>query len=106
MLNMIRIKVVRENGNIVQLSLKGHADSDIYGKDLICAAVSAIITGGINALKDPDSFKIILKEGNAQISSLNSANKNDYQTLEVIYTQLKTVEEANKSYVEIIEKGN
>lgn len=103
---MIRIKVVRENGNIVQLSLKGHADSDIYGKDLICAAVSAIITGGINALEDPKSFKIILKEGNVEISSLTSANKNDYQTLEVIYTQLKTVEEDNKSYVEIIEKGN
>lgn len=103
---MIRIKVIKENGNIVHLSLKGHANSDEKGKDLVCAAISAIITGGMNALENPNSFKLVLEEGNAEISLLTSATKNDYQTLNVIFVQLKTVMESNKKYIKIIEKGN
>lgn len=106
MLNMIRIEITRINGNINHLSVKGHANSDEYGKDLVCAAVSAVITGGLNSLENPKSFGIIFEEGNVEVSSLSGVSKNDYHTLEVILTQLRTIEEDNKKYVQIIEKGN
>ena len=102
---MIRIEITRENGHIVYLSAKGHALSDEEGKDLVCAAISAIITGGLNALDNPKSFGIILEKGYASISSLKDVNNHDYEVLDVIYTQLKTVEEDNKKYIKIVEKG-
>ena len=103
---MIRIECVRENSKIVYLSLKGHANSDEYGKDLVCAAVSAIITGGLNALHNPKSFEIKLYEGDVEVKAKNSVQEYDYDVLETILVQLKTVEEENAKYVKIVEKGN
>ena len=105
--NMIRIEYQRDNlGNITYLSLKGHAGSDEYGKDLVCAAVSAIITGGLNSLRNPKSFDIIFEEGNVNVKAKENVLKDDYKTLDVILTQLLTVEEKEKSYVKVVEKGN
>ena len=42
---MIRVLVKTKEQQITQITLKGHADSDEHGKDLICAAVSTTITG-------------------------------------------------------------
>ena len=103
---MIRIECVRENSKIVYLSLKGHAKSDEYGKDLVCAGVSSIITGGLNALHNPKAFEIKFAEGDVEIKANNSVQQNDYDVLEVILVQLKTVEEDNKKYIKIVEKGN
>ncbi len=103
---MIRIEVIRENGLIIYLSLKGHANSDEYGKDLVCAGVSSIITGGLNALKNPKSFFIKINEGDVEVKAKDAVQQDDYKTLEVILTQLKTIEEAEPKRVKIIEKGS
>ncbi len=103
---MIRIECIRENRNIIYLSLKGHANSDEKGKDLVCAAISAIITGGLNALNDPKSFDIIFEEGHVEVKAKNSVQKYDYDVLKVILTQLKTVQEKNSKYINLVEKGS
>ena len=41
------IKVVK-NKNVIMLS--GHAGSNIYGKDIVCASVSSIVYTTINAI--------------------------------------------------------
>ena len=38
---MIRINVNKENNQIKKITLEGHANYDEYGKDIVCAAVSA-----------------------------------------------------------------
>lgn len=49
---MIVIKVDRDtNGNIESFSMNGHAESGPYGYDLVCAGVSSIAFGSINALE-------------------------------------------------------
>ena len=40
-----------DTGEFVSLHSVGHANSGDYGKDIVCAAISAVILGGINALK-------------------------------------------------------
>ncbi len=105
--NMIRIEYKRDNkSNIDYLSLKGHANSAVRGKDLVCAGVSSIITGGLNALKNPKSFSITFEEGNVVVIAKSNVLEDDYKTLEVILKQLETVAEKEKSFVRIVEKGN
>ena len=57
---MIRITVFEKNGQINKISMNGHALFDDYGKDIVCAAVSATYLCTINAIYSiqEDSIKI------------------------------------------------
>lgn len=103
---MVNIKANRKDGKIVYLSVLGHADSDVVGKDLVCAAISAITVGGINALTEPNKFNLKVEKGDVEISVKGEANEHDYQVLETMLVQIKSVEETNSKYVKVIEKGN
>ena len=103
---MIHINANRKDGKIVYLSVLGHANSDVEGKDLVCAAISAITVGGINALTEPKKFNLKVEKGDVEISTKSEANEHDYQVLETMLIQLKSVEETNSKYVRVIEKGN
>lgn len=50
---MILAKIIRnkENNHISEFSLKGHADSAEYGKDIVCAAVSVLSISTVNGLQ-------------------------------------------------------
>lgn len=102
---MIRIEYERIDGDIRYLSIKGHANSGDYGKDLVCAAVSSIVFGGLNAIKNPKSFDIKVNDGDVKILALDNVQKDDYDVLNVMLVQLLTVEEDNKKYIQIVEKG-
>ena len=103
---MIKIEATRNNGKIVSLSVKGHANSAPKGEDLVCAAVSSILVWGCNALSQPNCFAIKLNSGDASIVEKSTANEHDYEVLETILIQLKTVEESSKKFLQVIEKGN
>lgn len=49
---MIKVNLIKTNDIVTGLQVTGHAKSAEYGKDLICAAVSAILTGGFNAFNE------------------------------------------------------
>ena len=103
---MIKIEATRKNGKIVSLSVKGHANSAPKGEDLVCAAVSSILVGGCNALNRPNCFAIKLDSGDASIKELDHANEHDYEVLEIMLVQFKTIEESYGKFLQIIEKGN
>ena len=47
---MIRSKVWRDRqGQITRFSVKGHANAAEYGQDIVCAAVSMLVTNAINS---------------------------------------------------------
>lgn len=59
------IRIVRENPTCV--TLKGHAGSDVYGRDLVCAGVSALaLTLGEN-LREVTGAEVVLLPGNSRI---------------------------------------
>ena len=103
---MIKIEATRKDGKITSLTVKGHANSAPKGEDLVCAAVSSVLVGGCNALSQPNCFAIKLNEGDASISELSIANKHDYEVLETMMIQFKTIEESSKKFLQVIEKGN
>jgi uncharacterized protein YsxB (DUF464 family) len=97
---MIRVKRILSEEELCGLEIKGHANSDEHGKDLVCAAVSSIITGGFNALDRGEIEEITLKEGYAKVVINNHA---DYSklVLKVIEIQLLTIEEGYPQYINI-----
>lgn len=103
---MIKIEATRKNGKITNLTVKGHANSAPKGEDLVCAAVSSILVGGCNALSNPNCFAIKLDSGDASIAEIKCANEHDYEVLETMIVQFKTVEESNSKFLHVIEKGN
>ena len=59
------IRITRQGET--SLKLEGHAGSDVYGKDLVCAAVSALVLTLAEAVKDKPGAEVILKPGDSQI---------------------------------------
>ncbi|HLR62598.1 MAG TPA: ribosomal-processing cysteine protease Prp [Lentibacillus sp.] len=47
---MINVIINRQNSQIEQFELTGHASSGPYGYDLVCAGVSAVSFGTVNAV--------------------------------------------------------
>ena len=46
-----------EHGDIVSFELSGHADAGQTGKDIVCAAVSAVSIGAVNGVEALAGFK-------------------------------------------------
>ncbi len=66
---MIKIKVKEKNNLFEEINITGHANYDVYGKDIVCASVSSIVITTINAIllidKDAitydDKDKVLIK---------------------------------------------
>ena len=101
---MITVKVQRNaNQDIVNLKVSGHANSGPYGQDLVCAAVSAIVTGGFNCINKTERFNMVLDSGNAKIELKpnQKISKHDELVLEVMCTQLETIADSYGPFIEI-----
>lgn len=96
----VAIKLDESTKKITSIEVKGHSNKDTYGKDLVCAAVSAVVTGGMNALNSKE-FSFKLEEGYALIKSKNIPSDSDNVVLKTMETQLRTIEEAEKQFVKI-----
>ncbi|MDO4378436.1 MAG: ribosomal-processing cysteine protease Prp [Erysipelotrichia bacterium] len=91
---MVKVKVEKINDSIKFIDINGHADYGQYGNDLVCAAVSSISIGLLNAIDilAPQKCDIQLSENRIRIMVLN--NEEVVQTvLSVGLIQLKTIEE-------------
>ena len=98
---MIKVLIAYEEKVFKSLEIKGHSNSAPYGEDLICAAVSAVITGGANALDNKKGFEIKLKEGDALIRAKETVSSHDEVVLETIIVGLKTIAEGNEKFIQI-----
>lgn len=98
---MIKVTISRKNSFIASLEIKGHSNSAPYGEDLICAAVSAVATGGANALlKINSNIVVVVKEGYLSIKDI--PDDNILQTIiNAIVIQLETIANENKKYLKI-----
>ena len=98
---MIKVLIKSEGEKLRSLEVKGHANSAPHGEDLVCAAVSAVITGGANAIKNLKDFKIELKEGYASFQVINSLTSHDEIVMETIVVGLETIAEENEQFIKI-----
>lgn len=87
------IKVEIENNKI---EIKGHANYDDYGKDIVCASVSSIVITTINAIIEFDPESIYYEDLNNRI--LIEKLKDDDITNKLINNMVELLEELEKSY--------
>ena len=99
---MIKVKIGHASNNQVNfLEVKGHANSAPHGEDLVCAEVSAVITGGFNNLKNYKDYELKLDEGYALFKANAPLDAHDETVIETIVCGLNTICEANPKFIEI-----
>ncbi|ALX48200.1 ribosomal-processing cysteine protease Prp [Lentibacillus amyloliquefaciens] len=60
---MINVSVNRKNNQIKQFELSGHAESGPYGYDLVCAGVSSVSFGAVNAVLTLSEVDLKIEQG-------------------------------------------
>ncbi|CCZ85991.1 putative uncharacterized protein [Firmicutes bacterium CAG:631] len=99
---MISVNVTFIDQKIQQIEISGHANFDRHGKDIVCAGVSAIVYGSINAIdqvkKNQIEFKI--KEGYTFIK-VKKDSSNLQLLLKMMLVQLQTLEETYGQFIKI-----
>lgn len=61
---MINVTIYRSDNQITAFELTGHADSGPYGYDLVCAGVSAVSIGAVNAAMELCQTELEIEQGN------------------------------------------
>ena len=104
---MIKIIIKKTKNNFKEIKVTGHANEK-NNLNLVCAGVTAIITGGFNALyhsANHEKIKLKLKHGYAFINVIKYDDLNNHY-LKVIYYQLLTIYEQNKNFIKLKEYSN
>lgn len=100
---MVTVKVCTKADNITSIEVSGHAASAEAGEDLVCAGVSSISVGALNALDELCTNKCLLEMKEAHIYIEVKTDDETVQTiLHTLYIQLKTMNMSYKEYIEIM----
>ena len=98
---MIQVKVEKERAKYKKITILGHALYDDYGKDIVCAATSSIVTttvNGILALDKGSLSYMISKRG----MTVNVKNE-DSTTQVLVGNMVSLLKELEKNYPTNIE---
>ena len=100
---MIKISVrYQSTGEFISLKSSGHADSAPLGQDLVCAAASGILLGGINALKGKNfTLKSDENKGIIELCNIGKMSEHDIIVIETIVSQLQAIERDNPKFIKI-----
>lgn len=102
---MIEVLILRTREHqFSQITIAGHANSGPYGEDLVCAAVSAIGVGTLNALEKSSNLHVINQEGLIKMTVLHPLNPEERIILETMLIQLNTVHESYSKFIKITER--
>lgn len=72
---MICVEVKEKNNKLKSISVKGHAMYDVYGKDIVCSAVSTCVITTVNGILEIDDTLIeVVQKENEIIITLNEDN--------------------------------
>ncbi len=98
---MIQVTIILQNQAIKMMKVSGHAASAPYGKDLVCAAVSAVMTGGVNALPQL-GVRIKNHDGLSEIQVDDISSETIQSVIKVLETQLQTIESSYPKFIKIM----
>ena len=99
---MINVKIKQHKDVVNEIQIKGHANYAEHGKDLVCASVSSISVGLLNAINEK-KHKVDMKMDDSliNIKVLDIDNTDLQLMLYVAIIQLKTIEESYSNYIRI-----
>ena len=102
---MINVLIKKKQNHIINLKITGHAGSDVYGKDLVCAGVSTAGVGVLNMLSkkgflDKSIGTIEIDEGYINIA-VNQIDEVCQVVLETLEVTLDTMIENYGQFIKI-----
>ena len=99
---MIKVEVVKENNLYKKVSIIGHAMYADYGKDIVCSAVSSIVTTTINGCiaLDEDSLSYEVNDKGLIISNIVGDNTNTL--INNMVSLLKELEEKYPTNIKVM----
>lgn len=99
---MIKVEVVKEKDLYKRVSIIGHAMYADYGKDIVCSAVSSIVTTTINGCiaLDKDSLSYEVNEEGVYISNIVGDNANTL--INNMVSLLKELEEKYPTNIKVM----
>src|SRR5690625_1280009 len=109
---MIEVIVFRKNNEIQAFKISGHAESGPYGYDLVCAGVSAVSFGAVNAAMELCNIELFITQAddggylNVEIPPSISVEKLMQVRLifETMIISLQTIEREYRQFIQIIDK--
>ena len=110
---MIRVKVKRNSGQLKSFQLKGHAESGPVGHDLVCAAVSGITFGAVNAVLELCNIPLDIEQAGSEggflkVTIVDMQPSPDLEKASLLFEgmliSLKTVERDYSKHISIIDK--
>ena len=96
---MIKVEVTKKD-----ISVTGHAMYDDYGKDIVCAAASSVITTSVESIASIKEDAIDVKEEQDKLTII--INSHDEITNKLIITMLNLLQELQKKYPKNIKITN
>lgn len=107
---MIRILIKKKNDSLKYIQVSGHANSDDYGKDIVCAAVSVIsqtiLLGISEILKDDLNYSI--KKGDLSFEIPDKMSYEDELRVNALthtlILGLQNIKNNYKNYIDIIKE--
>ncbi|MBN3525668.1 ribosomal-processing cysteine protease Prp [Paenibacillus apiarius] len=108
---MIRISIRRKSDRSIEsFSIEGHANYAPYGEDTVCAGVSAVSVGAVNAIEALTGIELKCKMKDGFLSGfVPLIEQQDIETkvqllLESMIVSLRTIEASYGSYLQIKEQ--
>ncbi len=102
---MIKVLIAYKGKGLERITVSGHASSAPYPHDLVCAMVTGISIGILNALEGgEETYDIEVDEGLVDIAVKGPISEHDMTVLETYIIQLKTIEQSPKTKGTIVIK--
>ncbi|AHF57556.1 ribosomal-processing cysteine protease Prp [Spiroplasma eriocheiris] len=97
---MIKINFYKTENIISKVEISGHANAGEVGKDLVCAAITGIASGGLNAIDqlENDTCDFTINEGLIIIKVIKNTH-NLQVILNTLYYQLLTIYQQYQNYI-------
>lgn len=102
---MVKITYFYKNNSIDEVTIVGHANYSQLGTDIVCASISAIVIGTLNALDEMESktIKVINNTSGLVKVKVITTNNNNQVILKTMLWQLKTINAQYMKYLKIKE---
>ncbi len=102
---MIKVKLAKSNNYYKKIIIKGHANYDNFGKDIVCASVSSTVITSVNAClsinensliyEDRDGLSIDILVYDEVISKIINVMVSNLYELERVYPKNIQIREEN-----------
>ena len=97
--------MIKVHINKNKIVITGHANFDLYGKDIVCAAASSIVITSINACLKIDKDSLIYEEEKDKFTiEVTSDNKNVLLIIENMIAMLEELALTYKKNIKIIKE--